>query len=685
MPPAGLYPVSRHHLYGRHTNRARFNTADFDQEKSDKTKIVADAATIVAAIGNDVDEGTRAADVKIKDKKDKDQPHEKPGHKTDKKLADYEASQAMALHSAPNADSPVQKKKRGRPRKSEPAKTTADDEVAKAMARHSVPGVTPPKKRGRPPKSESAKGSKLLSGKRKRKSETNSLNLATSENTTKGSTEDQYLLGDEWVQTLRNSMNEVGAQFKRNAGEPLPKRPKNPQTTENLVKNIGIEDNQKDTTVLGSTSTADPRASSGKKRKPRRKSDILPNVQREEVPELRLRVANTSYTVAPRQSAPPETSLAMARTTLTPTTRKPSGASPQQQRQQPNTGSLLKSANPKTLTQPLSDGPKPRPVSHLRGASVATSTGSLPSSTSTKTNFEYFDRFGTPYSRSAAAVDPFVTPDSRNRTSHETHEEANMNVFNEMYSAVQEKVNFTEEQIYLDAHLDWRQQNDLEGPLSCLGQASGCTASKERTIRREKEEDVIIEEQYQRNRDIMHYAKTNTAYAEELLVLATRACVPFPIAQLKGTWTLYCPKYAEDHFDRYGYGDRTLTISSVGGFAGKNVWGARLNIAPRPTLYSIRTFTAPPHASFRKNTLKTVDKGYEIEIVFLGNGYLLLRLDLKLLLSGKTTEAVGERKMWMEFIGVHENAVKWAEEVDEVQELEKEGKRLFARYDGADD
>lgn len=65
--------------------------------------------------------------------------------------------------------------------------------------------------------------------------------------------------------------------------------------------------------------------------------------------------------------------------------------------------------------------------------------------------------------------------------------------------------------------------------------------------------------------------------------------------------------------------------------------------------------------------------------MFLGNGYLLLRLDLGLLLSGKPALMRGGRRVLMEFVGVHESAVVWRAEQDE---LEVVGRRLFAKYDG---
>jgi hypothetical protein len=52
-----------------------------------------------------------------------------------------------------------------------------------------------------------------------------------------------------------------------------------------------------------------------------------------------------------------------------------------------------------------------------------------------------------------------------------------------------------------------------------------------------------------------------------------------------------------------------------------------------------------------------------------------------LLLTGKSTEAVGGRKVYMEFVGIHEKAVEWEGGKDDAEE---DAKRLFAESDGVD-
>lgn len=314
--------------------------------------------------------------------------------------------------------------------------------------------------------------------------------------------------------------------------------------------------------------------------------------------------------------------------------------------------------------------------------SAMSSVTSLLESASTRSIMEAFARVGKPYARSGAVVDPFVAPEVLVKQLPETHEEASMNVFNDKFRELQKAVNFSEERGYLDDYLAWSVDNASKY-LPCLGNVTGCTSKKEEILRLSKEENLTILSHLDTEAgdlNALRDAANRIRLADELLMLSLKARVPVPIGRLEGTWTLYCPKYAETHFDRYGYGQRTLTISSIAGFKHKNSYTARLNIPPRSMSYSILAFSTPPHASFRTTTVKTAAEGYTMDIVFLGNGYLQLRADLKLLLKGKAIDKFYGKKVHMEFIGMHEKAVKWFEEKNE---LEEEAKKLFAKYDGS--
>ncbi|KAJ4380261.1 hypothetical protein N0V86_004571 [Didymella sp. IMI 355093] len=344
------------------------------------------------------------------------------------------------------------------------------------------------------------------------------------------------------------------------------------------------------------------------------------------------------------------------------------------------TSNLLKYT---TTTQPLSDEPKPRPRAVSRAASSAGSTTSGGTTPSIK---ELFARVGKPYSRSGAEIDPFVVPEVKKKVSRETHEEASFKEFTDRFKAAQKAVNFSDELEYLTSFLSWRKSNNSLGPLPCLGiKASGCSTKKENILRLNRVDPknpgkVVVSTEA--NQALLEDASQRAQAAESLLAMSVAARIPVPIGRVEGAWKLFCPGYSDTHVDRYGYGQRTLSIFSVAGSQETSSlsFTARLSIPPRSMLFSILPFEVPPHAGFRSTLLKTTEEGYKMEIVFLGNGYALLRVDLRLLLSGKEVKnSAGNNTGIMEFVGVHESAVVWREKEDE---LEVVGRKLFAKYDG---
>lgn len=329
-----------------------------------------------------------------------------------------------------------------------------------------------------------------------------------------------------------------------------------------------------------------------------------------------------------------------------------------------------------TTTQLLSDEPKPRPRAVSRAASTAGSTTSGGTTPSLK---EMFACVGKPYSRSGAEIDPFVTPEVRKKVHRETHEEASIQVFNARFEAAQKAVNFTDEAEYLASFLAWRKANAALGPLPCLGlKASGCSAKKESALKliRADLKKPLKALKPDTAATLLDDASSRATAAESLLTTSIHLRTPIPTGPLEGVWKLFCAPYSLLHTDKYGSGQRTLTLHSLPGASSPaSSFTARLSIPPRSMLYAIRAFEVPPHASFRATRLRTSVEGYGMEVVFLGQGVLLLRADLRLLLSGK--ERAGEGVM--EFVGVHERAVVWGEDEDEVEVV---GRKLFAKYDG---
>jgi len=129
--------------------------------------------------------------------------------------------------------------------------------------------------------------------------------------------------------------------------------------------------------------------------------------------------------------------------------------------------------------------------------------------------------------------------------------------------------------------------------------------------------------------------------------------IPVPVGDLEGTYKVYCPKYTDTHLDKYGFGQREFVISKPSGFVG-STYTARLNLPPRPMGFAVLSFDVPPNASFRTIQLKTSAENYTMDLIVLGNGHILLRVDIGLFLTGKRA-ATG-----MEFVGVKEGAVQWA-------------------------
>ncbi|KAH7132379.1 hypothetical protein B0J11DRAFT_577300 [Dendryphion nanum] len=342
-------------------------------------------------------------------------------------------------------------------------------------------------------------------------------------------------------------------------------------------------------------------------------------------------------------------------------------STPQKEQQQSGKPSNQKRTT--KITRPLSDEPKPRPRSSRSHRASSSGASSRASSVSIP---EMFQRIKL---QSGSLEDPSkrdIQPTQKIKSSK--HQEAKMAEFNEKFLRLQKTMNFAHEREYLDQYFDWIISNKSEYALPCLSLGSGCNAKKEEIIRLAKLENLDTEMLNKEvgSRSVIEDANDKTLQAEQFLMLAIQACVPIPLGRIDGQWTLYCPKYAEDHFDRYGCGRRTISISSILGFKDKTYFTARINLPPLQRVCSLKTFSVPPHASFRSTTLHTVEENYKLDIIFLGNGYLQMRVDLGLLLRGKPTEAVNGKVVYMEFIGVHEKAMNWMAIKDEVMDENNE-------------
>ncbi|KAH7356160.1 hypothetical protein BKA66DRAFT_574756 [Pyrenochaeta sp. MPI-SDFR-AT-0127] len=716
MPPFGLYPVPRNHLYGGSPSivRPSFNTRDFH----DDTR--APAATMQSEVVHPVSEEAQGGNVthRRKDKKKQKQQTEVQGR-----------VEAEVIKKTPRTPVIVEA----------PMTTSSADNIEKNR------------------KKEKAMSAKRTSAKkRKRESEGNAGVLKVPRNDMSNRTS---LFGDEFLQDLKVTMGDLSASFGDPTGvaQPSKKSHKNKPSSKNerhRTKVNTTKSKANDTAGETLSSENNPKKKRGRPRKnthtkdsggqaktltqltatpyattPQQTPVPLPwnspsqlarTTKRSQHKHTKANHVNTQVLATETPSSqllkslnatltnpiPSNLQLSSTNTSLRKRTEKgptidlsPSKTeSGQPPESAPTTHSYalnassgnqfssnnsiegqnyLTSSNLLRYTQPLSDEPKPRPRG--RAASTATSTGSS-SSMSVK---EGSTRVGKPYSRSGAEIDPFITPEIRKKKKiREMHEESDTRMFMEAFKASQRTVNFTDEHEYLAQYLRWRDANDAAGPLPCLNKATGCNAKREKLLRLSKQDPSLsLKAQPTAASDsaLLEDANERFIKAESLLALAIPARLPVPLGPLKGVWNLHCPKYSLTHVDKYNFGQRTLTISPLAGSTSASTYTARLSLPPRSMSYTILPFEAPPHASFRPTRLSTSAEAYKLDVVFCGNGYLQLRLDLHLLLMGKPMENAGGKHVLMEFVGVHEAALRWREDEDE---LEETGRRLFAKYDG---
>jgi hypothetical protein len=350
------------------------------------------------------------------------------------------------------------------------------------------------------------------------------------------------------------------------------------------------------------------------------------------------------------------------------------------------------SSNLMQFKQPLNDAPKSRPRGR-RTVSEATSTTSSGSSSSNRSIMDMFPRPNKPYTRPGEELSPF---NKKAKKHVEKHDEANCTVFAATFAASQHTINFTDEAEYVEEYDEWLFVSQAAGRLPCLAQVTGCTPKSEQLLQLQSSDDtdtpalkVIATNASEAEKATADIKRVETASA--FLRHSILARVPVPLGSIEGTWKLYCPKYTETHVDTYGFGQRTLRISSTFDLSGTSgAYTASLCIPPRSPSYTTHAFQVPPHASFRTTLIKTVAGEHKMDVVFLGNGYMKVRVDMHLLATGKTAAEVKVAQtgrpvkikegqgIW-EFFGVHSKAVVWEPEVDE---LEKEGRRLMAKYDG---
>lgn len=333
--------------------------------------------------------------------------------------------------------------------------------------------------------------------------------------------------------------------------------------------------------------------------------------------------------------------------------------------------------------QQLNENPKARPRRHQRAISEALSSSSDSTSTTqsvlnmlTRVPKPYGSKLDNPFSSSKKKKNKYNKGD-------EQHEEADSETFTKAFKVIQRTVNFSDEQEYLALYQKIVEQSK-KASLPCLKSATGCSFRIHDPACSFFSPTSALE---QPSADMLDSTQRAEA-AETFLRHALMARVPVPLGRITGVWRLYCKEYTGQHVDKYSSGMRTLTITSPSSYQGTPVYTARLHIPPRSMAFAIAPFAAPPHAGFRATRMKLVQEGYTMDMVFFGNGYARVRAEVGLLLSGKhgaggQVESAGKNKgygIW-HFLAVHERPLYWEPQVDE---LEVEGRKLFAAYDGTE-
>jgi hypothetical protein len=699
MPPHGLWPIPRHHLYNGTARRKTFNARDFEDDANqgaqmDKGNMPprSSAESALAQFEAQLEDNT----LKTKKERKRDKKEKKKDKKHRRESTDTALETTKASTAAP-AD--------------------AADAVSKPLS-SSIP------KDGLNIESKSKKGSSARDGpplstptkKRKRKTDTGLVSAGSNNHRGNDTNGGGFVIGTGMVKDLETSMAAIGASFKQDVSEPSRESKKAKKSADKRATVAGLTDDQLKTQQLQSP------VLSIKPKSPKKAKKTAPDIDRNTSNSSRSPVKTTTAPLALPSTPPPATrkpqyannKLSEIIVPETPPSSIPRGSRPYNRTaiplpslsasephpfkgiqrwvsSQEENGLHDRNETAPKLTQPLSDEPKPKPQPRQRTARASSVSSSVASSQKSVSIIDLFNRAANLQSRPTNAADPFVVASQETNKAARAgkpHEEAKLHDFNDKFNAVVQSMDFNVEQEYLNQHLDWYLEHGTEYEFPCLGRASGCTPKKEETLRQSKSKEGGNTTSIKKaiaasggDSSTLTEVAQRAAKADNLLKLAIRARVPVPVGVIEGTWTLYCPEYSANHYDRYGYGSRTLTITSIAGFKYKNAYTARLSIPPRSMGYSILAFSVPPHASFRQTVLKTAQEGYTMDAIFLGNGYLQLRVDLNLLLTGKSTEAVGGRKVYMEFVGIHEKAVEWEGGKDDAEE---DAKRLFAESDGVD-
>lgn len=671
MPPSSLYPFPRHHMYGADLKRPEFNAKDFDLPYVDDMRTVGQI--------NGIGEREMNCEEQVKKgkkKKDKSKKHRESHEPLEAIAVDQETNTASSKRQAafgasssvaPLTASPNSKIKRSR-KDEGPCLNTSQSHTKKRKHEDDNRTIVP---------DTSACEPKKKSKKKKKSDRKSDISRFTETQRMEGLNQAHCRLGEEQDSMPKPSV--ISKSSPKKTHEKQEELGNGKSCTNGQIHASISSPAPKNSTPL-STPVKSAKSSISASRKAYQmrvphqshEADIIAPETPPTTRQMSRQMTKTPMPFPPHSSRPTITTPKLSKKERVTVTL--SDSSSQIQNAVPFTvpAAIRRPPISKTpvplpkMTQPLTDEPKIKPKRHPEVPRASSETDSLPSSRSSSVSI--MDVW---LGRSGSTIDPGHTAQNNRSNHRETHEEASLNAFNQRFNELQLSVNFDHEREYLNQYLDWQAENESEGPFPCLGRATGCTPKKEEILKLSREEDINIVKALGADavdEDTLKGATQAAQKAEELLKLTICARIPVPIGLIEGTWKLYCPKYSAHHVDKYAFGERTLRISTIAGFKVQNTYTAKLSIPPRSVLYSILTFSTPPHASFRVTMIKTAAEGYKMDLIFLGNGFLQMRVDLNVLLRGKPTETVGGKKGWMEFVGVHERAVQWTKANDELED-----------------
>lgn len=340
----------------------------------------------------------------------------------------------------------------------------------------------------------------------------------------------------------------------------------------------------------------------------------------------------------------------------------------------------LTTSNPTHYKQALSDVAKPRPRGRGRGRPRNRSRSrsralSVTSNGSGKSILDAFARGGGPQGEAFSTLvgtpgSPSPVKSRKQRRSSKKH----TSVPHQPHPSTP-----TNQKSLYTVLLHHRTTLPHSSQLPCLSRPHGCTPSLEHILRLSHTSPsplLRIHVSSPTDTARLHRATQRTQTAETFLRHAFAAGVGVPVGEVRGRWKVFCPGYAGAHGDVWGFGRRTLRIKTVAGG-----YEVGLRLPPREEDISIGGIEAPVWAGFGRVRMggEGVGKeggGVEMEIVFLGNGYMLVYMELGMLVNGERGDGHEDGKgVMVEVLGVHEKAVVWDHD-DEEEIAENEGEDL---------